>query len=127
MNSTSPATLTWMMALASVLLSAFAQLSLKVGMTGAAARPSLATVEGLRATLFNPYVFAGLACYGVSAMIWLSVLSKMPLSMAYPLVALAIAIVVIASGVFLGETLPLARLAGVALVVVGVVLIGFRS
>jgi multidrug transporter EmrE-like cation transporter len=108
------------MALLSVALSAGAQMLMKYGMTG----PRPTGWVALALSALNPWVIAGLACYGLSAVLWLSVLSRMPLSQAYPLVALAIALVVILSWLIFREQIPLARACGVGLIVAGVVAVG---
>ncbi len=78
-------TAAWGLALFSILLSASAQLLMKIGMSG--------PTKGL----LNPHVIAGLGCYGIGAILWLGALSKIPLSVAYPLVGLAISLVVLGS------------------------------
>lgn len=87
----------------------------------------LPLVQAALKTAFDPYVIAGLACCGVSAVIWLAVLSRMPLSLAYPLVALVIVMVMVVSAAFLGEPMPIGRSAGSVLVVCGVALIGLKG
>ena len=117
----------WWLALVSVALSASAQLLMKVGMTLPAVRGALGggTANAVMAILTTPQVLAGLAAYGVGALLWLVCLSRIPLVMAYPLVSLAIVAVIAMSVVFLGESLTPLRVAGSVLVVAGVALIGF--
>jgi drug/metabolite transporter (DMT)-like permease len=117
----------WALALFSVGLSASAQLLMKLGMTLPSVRHALASGTGptLVAILSTPQVVAGLAAYGIGALIWLVCLSRIPLVMAYPLVSLAIVAVVLSSVFVLGETVSPMGLFGSALVVAGVVLIGF--
>jgi drug/metabolite transporter (DMT)-like permease len=125
----SPPLAIWLLALVSVFLSAAAQVLMKIGMSQAKFHgPSdLPLVQAVLKTAFDPYVIAGLACYGVSAMVWLVVLTRMPLSLAYPLVALAIVLVMVFSATLLGEPMPLGRIAGSILVVAGVALIGLKG
>jgi drug/metabolite transporter (DMT)-like permease len=125
----SPPLAIWLLALFSVSLSAAAQVLMKLGMSQAKFHgPSdLPLVQAALKTAFDPYVIAGLACYGISAMVWLAVLSRMPLSLAYPLVALAIVMVMVVSAAFLGEPMPIGRIAGSVLVVCGVALIGLKG
>jgi multidrug transporter EmrE-like cation transporter len=115
----------WLLAFLSIGLSAGAQLLMKIGMSGP--RPQSAGLEGLVQAVLNPWVLAGLGCYGLSAILWLSVLSRMPLSLAYPLVSVAIAAVVVLSAVLFGEPIPAPRAWGVVLIVIGVGLIGLRG
>ena len=114
------------LALVSILLSMSAQLLMKIGMNnlrihGELDGPMFQTA--IRVVL-NPWVFGGLAAYGASAVLWLGVLSQISLSIAYPLVSLGICGVVLLSWLLLSEPLPLTRLLGVGLIVVGVLLVG---
>lgn len=74
----------------------------------------------------SPHVVGGLALYGIGAVLWLVVLSRVPLSMAYPLVSLGFVFVALLSWGVLGEALPLMRIAGISLIFAGVVLVGMR-
>ncbi len=115
----------WLFAIASICLSALAQLTMKIGMT----KIRLSGVAGgelFRSIALSPYVIGGLALYGVGAVLWLMVLSKAPLSMAYPLVSLGFIFVALLSWSVLGETLPLGRIVGIGLILAGVVLVGSR-
>ena len=70
-----------------------------------------------------PQVLVGFVCYGLSAVLWIAVVSNVDLSFAYPMVSLAYVIVVVASWLLLGEQIPLLRVVGLALIVVGVIAI----
>lgn len=113
--------------LGSVALSAIAQIVLKIGMGGDAAREALAQPSlwrGYLALLFVPMVATGLAAYGLSALLWLRVLSEVEVSRAYPFVALAIVLTMVLGVLVLGEVVPALRAVGAALIVIGVVLVG---
>lgn len=117
----------WLFAGLSIAFAAAAQLLMKVGMTTLrlAGRLDSVSTENFLAIALQPTVMFGLVSYGLSAVFWLLVLSRMPLSMAYPLNSLGILTVVILSAVALGENVSLGRAAGVGLIVAGVALIGF--
>ncbi|MBE2241833.1 MAG: EamA family transporter [Burkholderiaceae bacterium] len=113
--------------LGSVGLSAFAQIALKIGMGGEAARDAMAhgsLVYGYIRLLVIPAVVCGLVAYGLSALLWLRVLAELDVSKAYPFVALGIVVTMTSGALFLGESVPLLRVAGAALVIVGVLLVG---
>lgn len=114
---------TWAFALASILLSALAQLSMKIGMGRIRAGHEAGLALAARIAT-SPHVVGGLAMYGVGAVLWLAVLSRVPLSMAYPLVSLGFVFVSVLAWAVLGESLPLARMAGIACILAGVVLVG---
>ncbi len=108
--------------LLSVLLSSGSQIALKYGMMSQGVQSGLATGGWRLAVLIasSPLVVLGLGCFALSALVWLSVLSRVPLSTAYPFVALGI--VVTASGGFLlfGDAISAAKVLGILLIVSGV-------
>ena len=110
------------LALACVLLSAGAQLVLKAGMTAQAGVPRSA-VAGIIAAFLNPLVLAGLAVYFLSAVLWLAVLGKLPVSVAYPFVSLGFVCTALFGWALFGEPISAAKAGGIALIVAGVTLV----
>lgn len=108
----------------SVLLSSASQVMLKIGMSTPIVQSALAgQPEPRRIALAigtSPLVLAGLVSFGLSAVLWLFVLSKIPLSTAYPFVALGIVITVAAGRVLFGDPMPVPKVMGIALIVAGV-------
>jgi len=108
-----------------VLLNALAQLGLK-----AATRVSGPLIagdagfweRGLRLLSVPPLWYALLA-YGVSVIVWIVGLSRVPVSQAYPLLSLGYAINVLLAWWLLGEIPNAQRVAGIGVIVVGVVLV----
>lgn len=72
----------------------------------------------------SPFVLGGLAFYVVSLLIWLVVLSKVDLSLAYPLISLSYVFVILVSWLFLGESINLLRILAVVFIMIGVILLG---
>jgi drug/metabolite transporter (DMT)-like permease len=70
--------------------------------------------------MFSPWVMAGLALYVVATVIWIYLLSKLPLSLLYPMQSLAYVAAVIVSIVVFHEHVSLMRWIGVAIILVGV-------
>ncbi len=113
----------FLLILASVSLSALAQLALKVGTT-AAAHERTAGVGGEVGSLAqSPMVFVGLGLYGIGALLWLFVLGRVPLSLAYPFVGLGFIMTMLAGALWLDETVNFARIAGTVLIATGCVLV----
>ncbi|MHB8120314.1 MAG: EamA family transporter [Methanothrix sp.] len=71
----------------------------------------------------NAYVTGGLILYMVSAFLWLGALSTLDVSFMYPLLSLAYVVTAVFAIIYLGEVVTLSRWAGIALVVIGCVLI----
>lgn len=111
----------FLLILASVSLSALAQLALKMGVDGSGGGRS--GPEGLAAMLMSPLVLGGLALYGVGAIVWLFVLGRAPLSVAYPFVGMGFVLTAALGVLVLGETLTPGRVAGTLLIALGCVLV----
>lgn len=114
------------MILLSVVLSAAAQVALKAGMASAPVRQALAA--GLRPmaivnVAFSPLIMLGLLFYVLSAAVWLAVLSKMPVSSAYPFVALAIVLTSVLGRLVFHDAFTIPKIAGTLLIVTGVVVL----
>lgn len=125
MNADAHAT-PYAMILLSVALSAAAQVALKAGMSSAPVRAALASglsPTSLLSVAFNPLVLLGLACYGLSMVVWLGVLSKMPVSSAYPFVALAIVLTSLLGRILFHDAFTLPKIIGTLLIVSGVVVL----
>lgn len=111
----------FLVVLASVTLNAAAQVVLRKAMLTAAPLPPLNEPVTLALHMAgNLYLWVGLFCFAGSILLWLGVLSRIPVSAAYPLASLGY-IVAAASGVaFLGETVSLMRAFGLILICAGV-------
>jgi multidrug transporter EmrE-like cation transporter len=108
-----------------VLLNAAAQLLLKAGTNALGVitltRDNWAGEFGRMAV--EPHFIAGVACYGVSLIVWILGLSRVPVSIAYPLLSLGYVINAIGAYYLLGEALTAARWAGIGFIIVGVWLV----
>jgi len=111
----------------SVSLSAFAQIVLKMGMSNAKVQSDLIIAESLFEKLFialtNVYVVAGISMYLLSMILWLVVLSKIDVSVAYPFVGLGFIITMVLGFLLLNEQISAMRVMGTILVVCGVLMV----
>jgi drug/metabolite transporter (DMT)-like permease len=111
----------------SVTLAATAQLTLKHGMNlvNHELAPQKFTLNGdsFRVVVAQPYVWGGLFLFGLSALVWLVVLSRASLSFAYPFAALTYVLILLFDQFVLDENVPGLRWAGVALIGVGIILV----
>jgi multidrug transporter EmrE-like cation transporter len=71
----------------------------------------------------SPLLIAGLMLYGVGALSWIMVLSRLNLSYAYPFLALNFVLIALVSRLVLGETIPLMRWVGILLICSGIIAI----
>jgi multidrug transporter EmrE-like cation transporter len=117
--------LTFCLLMLGVLLNATAQLLLKAGTNriGAFAFSweNVAPIGARLAT--NPPILAGLACYVVSVVVWILALSRVPVSVAYPLLSVGYIVNALAAWMLFGESLTAQKLVGIAFIMVGVLLV----
>lgn len=110
--------------LASVLIAACGQLMLRYGMTNIREdRPTAHGGQLLMAAARAPWVVGGLAVFGISALLWLVTLSKVPLSRAYPFTAIGFIAILAASSILLDEAIGPRLWVGALVVVGGLLLI----
>lgn len=106
-----------------VLTNAIAQIMLKRGMLAIGALDLSSPVMTAIKVVFQPFVFSGLCIFVISMASHLLVLSKVELSFAYPFLSLAYVVVLAFAWFGLGEQVGLIRIAGVALICAGTVLV----
>jgi len=107
----------------SILLAIIGQLLMKQGMNQFGTFPVTQLLQKVVPMFLNPWVFAGFASFGLSSVFWLVVLSRLNLSLAYPMVSLAYVVVAFASLIFFKEPVGFIRWVGIAVIVFGVFLI----
>lgn len=88
---------------------------------------SFQSIQEIASLLLSPFILGGLALYGIATVLWLFILTKVPLSIAYPIQSLAYVFAVFGAYFIFNEQLSFAKIAGVLLIVLGVSLIGFSS
>jgi len=71
----------------------------------------------------NWHVILGMALYGISAILFITALKFGNLSILYPVIATTYVWVTFFSIIFLGESFPLIKWAGIALIISGIILI----
>ena len=111
--------------LAATLLGATAQLLLKAG-TSAVGQFDFHWQNALPITTRlakEPALLAGIACYGLSLIVWIMALSRVPVSVAYPMVAIGYVLNAFAAWHWLGESLGAQKLVGIGFIVIGVWLV----
>lgn len=81
-------------------------------------------VPTLMETFSNPFVLAGFALIFGGSIFWLAVISRVDLSWAYPMLSLGYVLVVVNSWLFLNEQVTPVRVAGVAIICLGVAIVG---
>ncbi len=71
----------------------------------------------------NPNIVIGLLLYGLSFGLWLVALSRLDVSIAYPLLSIGYIIMPFVAYLFLGEVLSILRIIGICIIIVGVYIV----
>ncbi len=95
---------------------------LKMGVDDTQNLPSAPGWQELQG-LVSGWIWAGILCYIISFVFWLKVLKILPLNIAFNLVNIEHVFVPLASYLFLGEMISPMRAAGIAVVLLGVLVI----
>jgi drug/metabolite transporter (DMT)-like permease len=113
-------------AMTSVALAALAQVALKAGLSGPRVQQALGDQQWqslfLAAVTSKPLLL-GVFLYGTSTLLWFYALARADLSWLYPMVGLGLIFTTIVAATWLGESVSLARWAGIVLIASGVVLV----
>ncbi len=114
----------YILALSGVLLNTFAQLFLKTGTNQVGVIQLdgawLATAEKI---LRVPAFYGGFACYAISLVVWIAALSRLPVSVAYPLLSVGYVINAFLAYWLFGEAITMQKMLGIGFIILGVVLI----
>ena len=108
--------------LTGVLLNAIAQLALKASVsdTGIISLDlqSLLTSAGSLAT--NLWLWLGLICYAISVVVWILALSRVDVSIAYPMLSIGYIVNAVAAWHLFDEPMNLGKVIGIGIIIVGV-------
>ena len=124
----SGAAMTWLsfgLILTGVLLNAAAQIFLKAG-TNTLGVVSFSTGDWFGQALrvgTNPHIIGGMFCYAFSLVVWIMALSRVPVSIAYPMLSIGYVVSAVAAYFLFGETLGVSRWLGIGFIIVGVWLV----
>src|SRR5205807_3135957 len=102
-----------------------AQLLLKKGVMplGPIVLDASSAVPMLLRVLAQWPILAGLACYVVSVGVWIVGLSRVDVSIAYPMLSLGYVVNAIAAWWLFGEAVGALRLGGISLILLGVIVV----
>ena len=108
-----------------VLLNAAAQLMLKAGAdrVGPIALDGPSLLGAARELAVSLPIAGGLFCYVVSVAVWIVALSRVEVSIAYPMLSIGYVVNAIAAWYLFGEAVTPARLAGIGIIVLGVFIV----
>ena len=107
------------------MLNAAAQLLLKAGTTRigefAFSADNIIPIGWQLAT--QPFIVAGVGCYVISLVVWIMGLSRVPVSIAYPMLSIGYIVSAIAAWYLFGESLTAQKMIGIGFIIIGVYLV----
>jgi multidrug transporter EmrE-like cation transporter len=117
--------LSFSLILTGVLLNAGAQLLLKAGTNAVGhfefSRDNIVPVGWQLAT--EPHIMGGLSFYVISVVVWIMALSRVEVSIAYPMLSIGYVVNALAAWWLFGEAVSLTRLAGIGVIIIGVYIV----
>ncbi len=108
-----------------VLLNAVAQLALKASVNdmGAISVGLNTAIPVFTRLAAEPWLWVGLTCYGISVIVWILALSRVDVTIAYPMLSIGYVVNAMAAWALLGEALTGQRVLGIGIIIIGVVVL----
>jgi multidrug transporter EmrE-like cation transporter len=112
----------FILVLTGVLLNAIAQLALKASVRhgGEIALEVSNALPAAMQLAAQPWLWLGLVCYGISVVVWLLALSRVEVSIAYPMLSIGYVVNALAAWAWLGESMNLTKVTGIGIIIIGV-------
>lgn len=115
--------------LSSVALNALAQLFIRQGMlkVGVVSLKLEQMWNMIQEFFTNLYLWSGMLCYAVSIILWMVVLSKVNVSLAYPFLSIGYIITAVLAYFLVNEPLTLQKCIGIAVICAGVIILTYSK
>lgn len=114
--------LSFSLILTGVLLNAGAQLLLKAGTNAVGHfefnRENIWPIGWQLAT--EPHIMGGLSFYVISVVVWIMALSRVEVSIAYPMLSIGYVVNALAAWWLFGEAVTMTRIVGIGIIIIGV-------
>ena len=89
--------------------------------------PTLGNFTNFISLAGNPWFYGAMFCYGSSTLLWIYLLQKLPLSYAYPFVAIGFVLIPIFSFFIFNEVLKFQYFVGVIFIILGILIISLTG
>lgn len=108
--------------LTGVMLNAIAQLALKASVRemGTIGLNFASSATAFLRLAFEPFLWVGLVCYGISVLVWILALSRVDVSIAYPMLSMGYIVNALLAWQLFGEAMNPARIIGMSIILLGV-------
>lgn len=117
--------LNYILILSSVVLNSIAQILIRKGMlkVGGVTFSSLLDLTNILSILQNIWLWLAMLSYVLSIVLWMMVLSKVQVSFAYPFLSIGYIVAAVIGFLWLGETFDLYKIAGIAVICFGIIIL----
>lgn len=107
-----------------IVLTVYGQIAIKWQVMKAGAMPEAVPekISFLFYLLLNPWIISALLAAFLASVFWMAAMTRLQLSHAYPFMGLTFVLVLLASGLFFNEPVTAYKVAGVALIFLGLVI-----
>jgi len=95
------------------------QILFKIGMKG----KTFDSFFGIIKTMFSSLVLPGIIIYALATVLWLYIISKIPINRVYPIQALAYPMMLVLAKYLFNENITVTRWIGVGTILIGVVVV----
>lgn len=82
----------------------------------------LGKVFALIKVIFDPFIFSGFVSAFVASLFWMAAMTKFEITVAYPFMSLAPALVFVIGVFFMGESFTIGKFLGLGLIIIGIVI-----
>ena len=113
----------YVLILSSVLLNCLAQVLMRKGMLAVGQVGLASLVNHAADMLLNLWLWGAMACYGVSILLWMIVLSKLPVSFAYPFLSIGYIVAALIGYFWIGESLDAYKVSGILIICLGIIVL----
>ena len=115
--------------LSSVILNAMAQIFIRQGMLKLGSVSfNMEQIWNMALSVFtNMYLLSGMFSYGISIILWMIVLSKVNVSLAYPFLSVGYVVTAVLAYLIFKEPLTVQKIFGIAIICLGVVILTYSK
>lgn len=113
----------YVLILGSVLLNCLAQVLMRKGMLAVGQVGLSGLVTHAVDMVLNAWLWGAMACYGVSIVLWMLVLSKVQVSFAYPFLSIGYIVAAVVGYFWMGETLDAYKISGILIICFGIIVL----
>lgn len=127
-TSSSVLVLSYALVASTILFTVYGQIAIKWQVLQAGALPDglVGKVVFVLKLLLNPWIISAFVAAFLAAVCWIGAMTKLELSQAYPFMALNFILVTLLAGWLFAEPVTWPKIAGLALIVVGLIVGSFR-